>query len=802
MSVLNDRINLGPAELVPFFWRVLRSKSNDVESLALKTGRKHMEDIYFMLEQRYASLSIRSCPAHVRSLFHIIPLRRPIAVEADFWDHLNTRTTSFLVNRFFVRPEENNFSLLTPMTNIEAMSEDFKAERILFSKEEGSYFIHGEKVYFNEDPWNKIDPSNVVINTLRLPTGHILEYEETYLYGQQVSFRESPVRTHYADLVLSDDDASFWEACTADFAEFINGLFRVMYSGATAFSIQLLVNLAMGSPTTGPNNERVLTLTNETIEGVDYRVITTTGNVYHIASPVQEAPWVTVGAILKPYTPVAHFIAVNEYPVNPEWIDGQEFGTSGRLVDYDAGTDTVVNYDLVTNYTLEEVNDPETGIPYEARPRMDLSLPVERIQVSSDPLAFEYRIPNGTASLWHNVVGPCALGLEALTSDITEDIIARLHVLLRELIPVHVILDFKKLSAWITILSINNDEPVELVGSYLPGVEYFLSTEETIVPFGHPDATSTYIGVGTFFGFLDTSPKPFKATFMVTSTTGRPDNVVTLPLVQGEYLGEENELLYTYDFDIDWGDGSPVQHISSYDDDNKTHTYESVGEFHITVTGTMQMWRYYDPITEENSGTSHSLVSIDQAGAGFGIGVRYFAGAFYGCFRLKNVASFYTHEGIDFTQMFYRCDILNQVGLLDTSNGIYFKSMFGGSMNIETIEVLDTSSGINFENMFAKCMNLHSITLTDVSGGDALDKYKFMFDNCYALEHLHMNNANEDLSVRHSSDLSVAARNKIMEDLAEVGPPGSNIKEIYLPEPNIGEDDDIAINKGWNVPRK
>lgn len=57
---------------------------------------------------------------------------------------------------------------------------------------------------------------------------------------------------------------------------------------------------------------------------------------------------------------------------------------------------------------------------------------------------------------------------------------------------------------FLIITSINGGEPIELLGAYEPGVEYFLSTGETIVPAGDPSATATLVGVGTSLGYLDT----------------------------------------------------------------------------------------------------------------------------------------------------------------------------------------------------------------------------------------------------------------------------------------------------------
>jgi surface protein len=47
----------------------------------------------------------------------------------------------------------------------------------------------------------------------------------------------------------------------------------------------------------------------------------------------------------------------------------------------------------------------------------------------------------------------------------------------------------------------------------------------------------------------------------------------------------------TYDFDVDWGDGTS-DHITSYDDDAVTHLYDEPGEYDVTIEGTLEGWKF------------------------------------------------------------------------------------------------------------------------------------------------------------------------------------------------------------------
>ena len=61
-----------------------------------------------------------------------------------------------------------------------------------------------------------------------------------------------------------------------------------------------------------------------------------------------------------------------------------------------------------------------------------------------------------------------------------------------------------------------------------------------------------------------------------------PDDKIILPL----------HSMGNYDFYVDWGDGTPKQHVNNYNSSNGAHTYSVPGIYQITITGTLSGWGY------------------------------------------------------------------------------------------------------------------------------------------------------------------------------------------------------------------
>ena len=226
----------------------------------------------------------------------------------------------------------------------------------------------------------------------------------------------------------------------------------------------------------------------------------------------------------------------------------------------------------------------------------------------------------------------------------------------------------------------------------------------------------------------------FKATFVVTEG----DLTVELPLVEKSKEDEWINLpeqYYDYNFYIDWGDDSPIQHITKWDDPNRIHEYPSEGEYQITVTGTMQMWRYLIVFGWSTNGTPQHLKSIDQTGAGFCDNVVAFSGMFAYCENLESVPELDTSSGVFFNSMFFECISLINVHLPDTSSGVNFMAMFYECISLINVHLPDTSSGVVFRTMFYECVSLSNVHLPDTSSGVS---FASMFWGCISLSNVYL----------------------------------------------------------------
>lgn len=216
--------------------------------------------------------------------------------------------------------------------------------------------------------------------------------------------------------------------------------------------------------------------------------------------------------------------------------------------------------------------------------------------------------------------------------------------------------------------------------------------------------------------------QPFLATFR-TSIDGES---ITLPLPQREGT---SGLTMTYDFMVDWGDGTTPDHITTYNQAERVHSYSTAGDYQISITGSMPYWNFGDSIG--NSTSRNQIISLDDAGnVGFGsVGRESFMGMFYRCENLTSVALFDTSAGTHFGSMFRNTPSLTSIPQFDTSSGTNFTMMFQNS-GIETIPTLDTSAGLDFSLMFAHANNLTSVPALNTSLGT---NFSSMFYSCDSL---------------------------------------------------------------------
>ena len=83
----------------------------------------------------------------------------------------------------------------------------------------------------------------------------------------------------------------------------------------------------------------------------------------------------------------------------------------------------------------------------------------------------------------------------------------------------------------------------------------------------------------------------------------------------------------TYDYTIDWGDGSAVE---SGQTGNATHSYATAGEYDVSITGT------FPRIYFNNTGDKAKILDVKQWGSQPWTSM---ASAFYGCNSLNITAN-------------------------------------------------------------------------------------------------------------------------------------------------------------------
>jgi surface protein len=139
------------------------------------------------------------------------------------------------------------------------------------------------------------------------------------------------------------------------------------------------------------------------------------------------------------------------------------------------------------------------------------------------------------------------------------------------------------------------------------------------------------------------------------------DETFTLPLTAEE----------TQNFTVDWGDGSTSE-ITSFDDPDISHTYNSPGTYKVKINGTIGGWSFWESADKEK------ITNIRN----WGIFSFVSTGAFKGCTNLQITAT----DGptvLNLEETFDGCSSIGGVDVSkwDTSNVVNAKSTFRDATN-------------------------------------------------------------------------------------------------------------------------
>jgi surface protein len=169
------------------------------------------------------------------------------------------------------------------------------------------------------------------------------------------------------------------------------------------------------------------------------------------------------------------------------------------------------------------------------------------------------------------------------------------------------------------------------------------------------------------------------------------------------------------DFDVDWGDDSPIENITNHT--LAIHTYATAGTYTIKVTGSILGWQF------NNGGDRLKMLNVSQwAGLNISVGA-----AFRGCTNLTcnaidapkittttlitffrgcsnfdgNIGNWDVSNVTNIQQMFQDASIFNQnIGTWETGNATNMGSMFAGAnafdQDISNWDINQVTSFINF----------------------------------------------------------------------------------------------------------
>lgn len=183
--------------------------------------------------------------------------------------------------------------------------------------------------------------------------------------------------------------------------------------------------------------------------------------------------------------------------------------------------------------------------------------------------------------------------------------------------------------------------------------------------------------------------------FTFTILTAGADDSFTLPIYDGG----------TYNFTVDWGDLSSST-ITSYDDADNPHTYEDEGatEYTITITGTINGWRF------DGGGDDVLMKCITQ----------------WGCFQPGNLGD--NFEGCA-NMTVTATDIINLTGVTDLNE------MFQGCDALTTVPSMNSWDMSNITTLYAM---FHSCELfnQDIGNWDtgSVQTLGYMFYNNLAFD--------------------------------------------------------------------
>lgn len=214
---------------------------------------------------------------------------------------------------------------------------------------------------------------------------------------------------------------------------------------------------------------------------------------------------------------------------------------------------------------------------------------------------------------------------------------------------------------------------------------------------------------------------PEYSDFDMTIDTSLGDNTISIPMTSSG----------TYNYYIDWGDGTSSTQITTYNDANATHTYSEAKEYKIKLYGNLNRLLFQDTNIGKclKEVTKCDLTFID------------ISSMFMNCSNLKYVPDDIFIKSFSITSaenVFRGCSNLNVISgelFTDSSEITTFNSAFrdSGLITIPTNLFDSNNKVVDFGNAFLNCKKLTTIPRNLFYGNTRVSKFDNAFNSCTEL---------------------------------------------------------------------
>ena len=346
-----------------------------------------------------------------------------------------------------------------------------------------------------------------------------------------------------------------------------------------------------------------------------------------------------------------------------------------------------------------------------------------------------------------------------------------------------------------------NDERIECLIRYRTNIgvspQYFISNGSTnysiksIKQVGRKDAMILLLEKNDVVDLSQTAPNQFGFTIDTenTSSGSSLNTQFMMPLVSGG----------SYNATVNWGDGSSDT-ITSYNQQEVTHTYSSAGQYEVSIEGTLQGWQF------NNAGDRLKMLDIKQ----YGVLDLSTSAAFYGCTNLDASATDApTVSTTSFSAMFRDCTNFNgAIGNWDISTVTSLSQCFYDATTFnQPLNDWDVSNVTTFYRTFRDAFSFdQDLNSWDTFNGETMYQ---MFYSCsqfngdiYSWDTTNVQNMQQMLYNCDLFDQSLAAWNignvsnftNFMQNAS--GLSTSNYDATLIAWQAGGHDNDISINFG------